>query len=376
MTSRYERMDRYLRLFDKKNVILKIPRSDSPSLREITNLEHEYYLLSHLASPQIIQAYQLIQSELVPVLELEDVEGEPLDLFLKGQALSLDQFFPIALQLVGLLDALHQNRIIHKDIKPANIIIDPKTYNIKLIDLSVAIQVTEEGEEQTNLELLEGTLEGTLAYMSPEQTGRMNRPIDYRTDFYSLGVTFFEMLTGELPFREEDPLELAYNHIAKLPPAISAVNPAVPFMLENLVNKLLSKSPEERYAHTIRLKSDLKRCADEWQKYYKIEFFELGQHDIQDKLQFSHKLYGRESQVRTLLENFNSVSHGNSKFMLIAGYAGIGKTSVIHEIHKPITRQRGYFIKGKFDKLQRTPYSAFANAFQELMKQVLAEPKM
>ena len=375
-TNQYEWMGRYLRLFDEKNVILKSPRSDSPSNREITSLEHEYYLLTHLASPNIIQAYQLIQSQLIPILELENIEGETLDHYLKGQPLPLAYFFTIALQLVDLLAVLHQNHIIHKDIKPANIIINPSDFKIKLVDLSVAIQVTEDIQEQNNLDLPEGMIEGTLAYMSPEQTGRMNRPIDYRSDLYSLGVTFFEMLTGELPFRDEDPLELAYNHIAKLPPLVSELNPEIPEMIEKLITKLLSKAPEERYAHTMRLKSDLKKCAIQWEEKKKIDNFELGQHDIQDKLQFSHKLYGRETQIKMLLNTFDVVSQGASKLMLISGHAGIGKTSVIYEIHKPITRQRGFFIKGKFDQLQKaTPYSAVVNVFQDLVKQVLSEPE-
>lgn len=364
---------RYIRLQDNKNVILKFPRSEHPLNREIASLEHEYYLLKQLEQPGIIHAYELISPELTPILVLEDINGLSLAAFLAGHPLNLEMFFQIALQLVDILNTLHQHHIIHKDIKPTNIIIDPNTLKIKVIDLSISTQLEEEIQEGMNPDLLEGT----LAYMSPEQTGRMNRPIDYRTDFYSLGVTFFEMLTGELPFRTKDPLELVYFHIAKMPPRVTEINSDIPEMLSAIVAKLMAKMPEERYVHARSLKADLEKCAEQWRAKKTIEPFELGQHDIQDHLQLSHKLYGREDQIETLLEVFEHVSHGKSQLMLIAGSAGVGKTSLINEVHKPITKNKGYFVAGKYNQLQRSiPYSALVVAFKSLVLQALAEPEI
>ena len=371
-TSPHTRISRFARLVDNKKVIMKLPRNDHPTNREITNLEHEYYLLRQLHSSGIIQAYDLISPQLTPILILEDSGGQPLSIFLKGRPLGLEQFFHIALQLTDILNTLYQQHIIHKDIKPANIIINPDTLTIKLADFSISSQLSEEIQEQMPPDLLEGT----LAYMSPEQTGRMNRPIDYRTDYYSLGVTFFEMLTGVLPFQSTDPLELAYAHIAKMPPAVSDLNPKIPTKVSAIIAKLLSKAPEDRYTHVLRLKSDLETCAKQWMTKHKIDDFDLGQHDIQDKLQLSHKLYGREEQVNTLLTAFDQVNHGPSQLILITGYAGIGKTSLVNEIHKPITQRSGYFTSGKFDQLKRRPYSAIVEAFQNIVKQILAEPEV
>ena len=371
-TGPHTRICRFLRLEDNKKVILKMPRSEHPTNREIANLEHEFILLKQLHSPGIIQVYDLISPQITPILVLEDSNGQSLSSFLKGRPISLKQFFAIALQLTTILDELYQHHIIHKDIKPANIIIEPITLAIKLADFSISSQLNEETQEQTLPELLEGT----LAYMSPEQTGRMNRPIDYRTDFYSLGVTFFEMLTGAVPFQTTDPLELAYAHIAKIPPLVSNLNSSIPHMVSVIVAKLLSKAPEDRYAHILRLKKDLEKCAEQWLTKQQIDIFELGQHDIQDKLQLSHKLYGRAVQVNSLLTIFEKINQGSSQLMLISGYPGIGKTSLVNEIHKPITQQRGFFISGKFDQLKRSPYSAVVEAFRSIIKQLLAEPEL
>lgn len=358
------------RLQDQQSVILKMPRTEQPSSWEITALHHEYYLLKHLNLPGVIRAKDLIQVGYRPIMILEDGGGEPLQKYLDNKPLDVDGFLQLSLQLVDIIGGLHQKHIIHKDIKPANIIIDLQTRQLKLIDLSISTQFSE--EVPTDLDL--NRLEGTLAYISPEQTGRINRPIDYRTDFYSLGVTFFEMLTGQLPFQADDALELVHSHIAKLPPSVLDFNPKIPPILAAIVAKLLAKMPEERYISALGLKADLKQCLNQWEQHHAISVFRLGEHDIQSSLQISHKLYGRETQIDQLVDAFKKTAQGGIELLLISGYSGTGKTSLVKEIHKQIVEQKGYFIEGKFDQLQRSiPYSAVIEAFRSLVKQVLVE---
>src|SRR6478672_9047542 len=281
---------------------------------------------------------------------------------------TLAEILAIAIQITDILDGLYQNRVIHKDIKPANVLIHPDTKQVKLIDFSIASLLPRETQEIQN----PNVLEGTLAYISPEQTGRMNRGIDYRTDFYSLGATFYELLTGKLPFECDDPMELVHCHIAKQPPAINTKE--IPQVVSDIVMKLMAKNAEKRYQSALGLKHDLERCLQQYQETGKIETFELGTRDICDRFLIPEKLYGRETEVRTLLDAFDRVANGTSELMLVAGFSGIGKTAVVNEVHKPIVRQRGYFIKGKFDQFQRhLPFSAFVQAFRDLMGQLLSE---
>ncbi|MEH2240425.1 trifunctional serine/threonine-protein kinase/ATP-binding protein/sensor histidine kinase, partial [Nostoc sp.] len=272
-------------------------------------------------------------------------------------------------------------------IKPANILINPETKQVKLIDFSIASLLPRE----TQTLISANVLEGTLAYISPEQTGRMNRGIDYRTDFYSLGVTFYELLTGELPFQSNDAMELVHCHIAKLPPNMnkphlsSALSPyqgegwgevclTIPQVLCDIVMKLMAKNAESRYQSALGLKFDLENCLSQLQETAEIKTFPIALRDMCDRFIIPDKLYGRETEVSTLLQAFERVSLGATEMMLVAGFSGVGKTVVVNEVHKPIVRQRGYFIKGKYDQFQRNiPFSAFVQAFRDLMGQLLTE---
>ncbi len=226
-------------------------------------------------------------------------------------------------------------------------------------------------------------LEGTLSYLSPEQTGRMNRGIDYRTDFYSLGVTFYELLTGELPFQSNDPMELVHSHIAKQPPPLGENRRGeIPQVLWGIVMKLMAKNAEDRYQSALGLKFDLEFCLRQLEGSGKIESFAIAQRDVCERFIIPEKLYGRKSEVAQLLAAFDRISgcetlfgkEGRRELMLVAGFSGIGKTAIVNEIHKPIVRQRGYFIKGKFDQFNRNiPFSGFVQAFRELMGQLLSE---
>lgn len=362
---------RCIRESDQKSFILKTLRDEYPTNKQIVSLRHEYNLLKSLNLPNVITAIEVIEQTRYPILVLEDIHGQSLKIFLNHHTLNLNDFFKIALQLVDTIGALHQKNIIHKDIKPANIIIEPKSMQIKLIDLSISSKLTEENLNYINL----NTLEGTLDYMSPEQTGRMNRPLDYRSDFYSLGVTFFEMLTQERPFQASDPLEMVHCHIAKVPPSVTDINPHIPSILAKIIAKLLSKMPEERYASMVGLKKDLNFCLEQWQQHNAIPNFSLGQSDLHDHLHISHRLYGREVEVKKILTSFDHLmQQGRCELLLVSGYSGIGKTSLVKEVYRSIIQQNGYFISGKYDQLQRsTPYTAIIAALQGLVKQVLTD---
>ena len=301
---------------------------------------------------------------------MEDWGGVSLREYIQKQSLDLAEILAIGLQLADILHDLCQHRVIHKDINPANILIQPGSKQIKLIDFSIASLLPKETQEIQN----PNVLEGTLAYMAPEQTGRMNRGIDYRTDFYGLGVTLYQLLSGRLPFISNDPLELMHCHMAKVPVKVDQINPDVPAMVTAIVAKLMAKNAEDRYQSALGLKHDLEHCLTQWHSTGRISTFGLGQRDVCDRFLIPEKLYGREAEVHTLLKSFERVAQGASELMLVAGFSGIGKTAVINEVHKPIVQRRGYFIKGKFDQFKRDiPFSAFVQAFQDLVGQLLSE---
>ncbi|MEH2198163.1 trifunctional serine/threonine-protein kinase/ATP-binding protein/sensor histidine kinase [Nostoc sp.] len=357
---------------DSLPVAIKLLKNPYPDFNELLSFRNQYTITKNLNSPLIVQTYSLQAYQNGYALVMEDFGGISLkDWEVKGRGQSLQEFLEIAIALCNALDILYRERIIHKDIKPANILINLETKQIKLIDFSIASLLPRETQTLIN----PNGLEGTLAYISPEQTGRMNRGIDYRSDFYSLGVTLYELLAGKLPFESKDPMELVHCHIAKNPPNLSDIKGTkIPQVLCDIVMKLMAKNAESRYQSTLGLKFDLEKCLDRLQVSGEIQSFEIGQRDVCDRFIIPDKLYGRETEAETLLQAFERVSLGATEMMLVAGFSGIGKTAVVNEVHKPIVRQRGYFIKGKFDQFQRNiPFSAFVQAFRDLMGQLLTE---
>ncbi|MEH2220862.1 MAG: AAA family ATPase [Nostoc sp.] len=357
---------------DSLPVVIKLLKNPYPSFSELLSFRNQYTIAKNLNSPLIVQTYSLEAYQNGYALVMEDFGGISLKDYLtsdRGRYIaSGEEFLRIAIALCTTLDILYQERIIHKDIKPSNILINPETKQVKLIDFSIASLLPRETQTLIN----PNVLEGTLAYISPEQTGRMNRGIDYRTDFYSLGVTFYELLTGELPFQSNDPMELVHCHIAKQPPSV--IRDEIPQVISDIVIKLMAKNAEDRYQSALGLKFDLENCLHQLQVSGKIEGFEIGKRDVCDRFIIPDKLYGRETEVSTLLQAFERVSLRATEMMLVAGFSGIGKTAVVNEVHKPIVRQRGYFIKGKYDQFQRNiPFSAFVQAFRDLMGQLLTE---
>ena len=365
------------------SVILKVLKKDYPNPSELTRYKQEYDITRTLNIKGVISAYELFPYENTLAIVLEDFGGKSLNIFLQSQQLTILEFLQIAMQIAEALDRIHHANIIHKDINPSNIIFNPETGQVKIIDFGISSIFTKETPTLKNPDVLEGT----LAYISPEQTGRMNRSLDYRTDFYSLGATFYTLLTGRLVFESSDPLELVHCHIARQPIPPHEINPSIPKIISHILMKLLAKTAEERYQTALGLKADLEECYQQLQQTGQIAEFPLACHDFAEQFQIPQKLYGREAEIAQLLETFKRVTTENSspdptespsqkraEMMLVGGYSGIGKTALIQELYRPISQQRGYFIAGKFDQFQRNiPYSAVVSALQSLIRQLLTE---
>ncbi|MGD1850932.1 MAG: AAA family ATPase, partial [Cyanophyceae cyanobacterium] len=354
---------------DRHPVVIKMLRTEYPSFRELLQFRNQYTIAKNLDLPGIVQPLSLENHGNGYAMVMGDEGYISLSQWRSSREWELGTFLKIGIQLAGVLHGLYQNRVIHKDIKPPNILIHPTTEDVKLIDFSISSLLPKETQEISN----PNGLEGTLAYLSPEQTGRMNRGIDYRTDFYSLGVTFYELLTGQLPFQSGDPMELVHCHIAQSPTLPDHIQP-IPAVIFAIIRKLMAKNTEDRYQSALGLKYDLERCLQSLNATGEISEFELGERDICDRFNIPEKLYGRETEVQTLLNSFERVSSGSSEMLLVAGFSGIGKTALVNEVHKPIVEKRGYFIKGKFDQFNRNiPFSALVQAFRGLMGQLLSE---
>ncbi|MDP5337553.1 MAG: serine/threonine-protein kinase PknK, partial [Nodularia sp. (in: cyanobacteria)] len=351
-------------------VILKLLKNEYPTLEAFTHLKNEYQIQQSLDHPHIVKAISLETFEHRMGLLLEDFGGQSLAQILQVKKLTLVNHLNIAIQITQALDYLHKNQIIHKDIKPSNIIINSQTYLVKLTDFGIASRLNQENPQFTN----PNCVEGTLAYMSPEQTGRMNRILDYRSDFYSLGVTLYEMLTGKIPFFSEDPLEIVYSHIAVTAINPQSLNPQIPANISAIVMKLMAKNAEDRYQSATGLLADLELCLHHLKNAGEIINFVPGRLDVLSQLLIPQKLYGRDQQVKQLLAAFENVTFGTSEIILVSGYSGIGKSALVNEVSKPITRQQGYFISGKFDQLKRNvPYAALIQAFADLIRCLLTE---
>ncbi len=352
----------------EQNVVLKTLRASHPPLEDVAQLRHEFQIARNLPIDGVLQPLDLLTHENSFVLLLEDFDGVSLHDYLKASpnGLDLDTFLPLALTLAETIGQVHAMGVIHKDIKPDNIFINAQSGQLKLGDFGIASQLTTETPIAQSLQ----RMQGTLAYMSPEQTGRMNQPLDYRSDFYSLGVTFYQMLTGRLPFESDDAMELVHSHLAKTPATPSDVAP----ILSAVILKLLAKTANERYQSAAGLRADLEECRAQWTAKGAIESFELARFDRSNELHISTRIYGRDAEIAILLEAFESAARGARELVMVAGYSGIGKTSVVGEVHKPIVARRGWFAQGKFDQFRRdSPYTALIQAFRELIRQVLTE---
>ncbi|MBD2578628.1 AAA family ATPase [Oscillatoria sp. FACHB-1406] len=355
---------------DDRPIILKILKEDYPTVEELTRYKQEYEITRSLNLEGVVKVYDLQRYQNSLAMFLEDFGGESLKFWMAQRKFTLEEFIIIARQIAETLSAIHAANIIHKDINPSNIVYNPETGQLKIIDFGISAILSQENPTLTSID----RLEGTLAYISPEQTGRMNRAIDSRSDLYSLGITFYQLLTHRLPFETAEPMELVHSHIAKQAIAPHLIDSHIPKAISDIVLKLMSKTAEERYSSALGLKADLEICWQQLQSTGQIAEFPLGERDIPTRLQISQKLYGREEEIAGLLSAFEQVVQGKTEMALLAGYSGVGKSAIVNELRKLILQQGGNFISGKFDQYTRNiPYAALIQAFQGLIRQLLAQ---
>ncbi|MBD2120881.1 AAA family ATPase [Trichocoleus sp. FACHB-262] len=400
--SRNSLVYRGIRKSDHLPIILKVLKQDYPTPSELIRYKQEYEITQSLNLEGVIKAYAQQDYQRTLVILLEDFGGESLEKWIRDAAkaycpMPLPKFLHFAITVTKILGDIHTANVIHKDINPSNIVLNPQTGQVKVIDFGISTRLGRTNPTFNNPHILEGT----LAYISPEQTGRMNRSLDYRTDFYSLGITFYELLTGQLPFPTADILELVHCHIAKQPVPPHELNAEIPKAVSDIVLKLMAKNAEDRYQSAWGIKADLELCAQQLTEIGQIDRLQLGLHDVSNQFRVPQKLYGRDAEIIALLAAFDRVAErseigtrreadkeeknippdpclsipASSRMLLVSGYAGIGKSALVQELYKPITAKRGYFISGKFDQFQRNiPYSAIAQALQKLVQQLLGEP--
>ena len=355
---------------EETSVLVLAPASERPAPATIARLEHEYSLRDQLESDWAIRPLALNHHSGRPMLILEDPGGEPLDR-LMGRPMELGRFLRVAISLSHALGKLHKRGLIHKDIKPANILVDLTSGAAWLTGLGIASRLPRERQSPEPPEIIAGT----LAYMAPEQTGRMNRSIDSRSDLYSLGITFYEMLTGALPFKATDPIEWVHCQIARQPVPPHECAAEIPRPLSAVVIKLLAKTAEERYQTAAGVEGALRRCLTAWESFGRIDPLPLGTQDVSDRLMIPERLYGRHRETDALIASFDRVvTDGTPELVLVSGYSGIGKSSVVNELQRVLVRSRGIFASGKFDQYKRDiPYATLVQAFQSVVRSLLGQ---
>ncbi|MRG55340.1 AAA family ATPase [Phyllobacterium sp. SYP-B3895] len=351
-------------------VIVVTPAREEPSAASLDRLTNEFDLRNHLDAPWAVRPLELIRENGRTMLVLADPGAEPLHRVVSGP-MDLQRFLRLAIAMTQSVAALHATGLIHKDLNPANFLIDQASDETWLTGFGIAARTSRE----RNVNLPPEAIVGTLPYIAPEQTGRMNRSIDSRSDLYSLGVTFYEMLTASLPFTASDPVEWVHCHIARRPTPPHERLGAVPEAVSRLVMKLLAKTAEERYQTATGVEHDLRLCLSELQAHGRIGIFPLARHDVPDRLVVPEKLYGRAREMTTLLGAFNRVvDTGVTELALVSGYSGIGKSSAVNELHKLAVSSRSIFVTGKFDQFMRDiPYATLAQAFRSPIRQILGK---
>jgi predicted ATPase/class 3 adenylate cyclase len=350
---------------------VKVLNHEFPTPADIAQFHNEFDIISDLKLSGIRGALRKTRENNRHVLEMEWVDGENLKTTFRQKSGDIADALHIAIATARALAEIHHHHIIHKDISPFNILVDLQERRVRIIDFGISTNLDLKQPYVSNPELIEGT----LAYCSPEQTGRMNCAVDFRADLYSLGLTFYEILAGAHPFEAADAMGMVHAHLAQVPAPLQQRNPKVPAALSAIVDKLLAKDPDDRYQSADGLRHDLERCLQDFQKgRVDAPAFALGEKDHSLLFRLPQRLYGREPEVAALLGAFDRCAHGARLLVLVGGYSGTGKTSLVHEVHKPITARRGYFSSGKFDQFQRaTPYFAFVEAFKDLVDALLTE---
>ena len=351
-------------------VIIKILNPEELTPVQVSKFRQDYEIRNHINSPYVVKALKLDFFNHRPFIVMEDFGGKSLHSFMNGDKLDIPTFLYIAKKCVQALDIIHKKEVIHKDIKPCNILYNSGTDDLRFTDFGISTLLNYENPSLINPR----SLEGTIAYISPEQTGRMNRFLDYRTDYYSLGITFYYLLSGMVPFDEASPMGMVHSHIAKNPPSLSSLGSNIPAAVSNIVMKLLNKNPEDRYQSSNGLIKDIEKCRDQFEKHGKIEPFIPGKSDFSDKFQIPEKLYGRSKEIDELKNSLYRAQGGNTEIVMVSGYSGSGKTALVNELKKEISGSKLFFISGKFDQLnKKQAYSAIIEAFRDLIIGILSE---
>ncbi len=361
---------RVIREKDNTAFLLKIPKDKNPLPQVLARFRHEFRMLRSLEIDGILKAHHLEEYNNTLFILFEDFNGIPLNGMIHEKPLSQKQFLPLAIKAVEIIGQIHAQKVIHKNINPSNILFNPDTQALKILDFGSSTMFSYEN----SIIKKPTAFQGSIPYISPEQTGRMNRLIDYRTDFYSLGATFYELLCGKPPFVSDDTAEVIYSHIAKWPEPLHLQNQAVHPVISGIIMKLLSKNAENRYQSARGIQWDLQESFNQLKSYRKIEDFTLAQKDKSAQFRLVHKLYGRQREMDFLMDAFDRTQTGGRELFLVAGPSGIGKTSLIKEVHKTISIQNGLFISGKFNQYgHEKPYMAFSSAFSNLARRLLGE---
>ena len=358
-------------------VLVKEPAHNDLPSSLLDELHNEFAITTQLAGVSGVRtAFALEGTESFPVLLLEYIPGQSLSDLIRSASLDMAQKLSLAVNVTKILSCIHERQVMHKGLNSGNVLVAANDLpssqeGVYIIDFGLASTLRQENPSRL---APDESLVGILAYISPEQTGRMNRRVDYRTDLYSLGVVLFELFTGQLPFESGDTLEMIHAHIARQPKPPQQINEGIPTPVSEIILKLLAKNVEDRYQTTHGLLADLKRCNDKWQRKGRIKPFNLGGEDFTGRLQIPQKLYGRQAEIRQLQSVLDRATGGLPQLLLVAGYSGVGKTSLVREIQKDVINKQGIFVEGKFDQLQRTlPYSAWAHALDQFVENLLAE---
>jgi histidine kinase len=349
--------------------VVKILNQEFPSAQSVKHFVNEFELLKDYDIPGIRKVLGRGKFQNHQAIFLEHIEGVTLrQLF--GEEIPLVDKLKVAINLIQVIGNIHDHSIIHKDITPANILVETDTLNVVVIDFGISSRFSVKNQHLGNPK----RLEGTLTYISPEQTGRMNRVVDYRTDIYSAGIVLYEFFCGQAPFVSDDAMTLVHSHIASEPAPIQQIAPELPQQLNAVLQKMLAKNAEDRYQSIQGLWHDLDRCREALEKEGSIPPFPVAEQDISTKFQLVQKLYGRDEEIHQLLEAYQRCTQGDMELIMVAGFSGTGKSSLVKEIYKPVTERRGYFVEGKFDQFQRSvPYFAFIQAFRSLVNLLLTE---